>query len=114
MDYLIVTFSKDPRGIKIRGYYKTLEEAEKSLHQLRNIVIKNIFICKNEYFKNNIYNKLIPIELETFNNNIPEQKITNTIKIANLKIIVLPTILIGFIIIYFYYALSKSTSTKIH
>ena len=50
MDYLIVTISKDPRGIKIRGCYKTLEEAEKSLHQLTNIGIKNIFICKNEYF----------------------------------------------------------------
>ena len=102
MDYLIVTFSKDPMGIKIRGYYKTLEEAEKSLHQLTNMGLKNIFICKNEYFKNNIDNykdnKLIPIELETFNNNTLEQKITNTIKISNFKIIVLP-ILIVFILI---------------
>jgi hypothetical protein len=94
MDYLIVTFSKDPRGIKIRGYYKTLEEAEKSLHYLTNIGLKNIFICE---YKDNKY---IPIELETFNNNTLEQKITN----INNKIIV--PILIGIIIIYFYYALN--------
>jgi len=104
MNYFIITI--DSGHIKIRGCYETLEKANKSLCQFTNRGLKNIFICKNEYFTNNINykdNKLTSIELETFNNNIllgSEESVDKNNN-KHSKIIVF-SILITFIIIYFY------------
>tara|TARA_Y100000741_G_scaffold100098_1_gene74283 strand:+ start:2751 stop:3074 length:324 start_codon:yes stop_codon:yes gene_type:complete len=104
MNYIIITINST--HIKIRGYYETLEKANKNLRQFTNIGLKNIFICKNEYFANNFNykdNKLTSIELETFNNNntLENEEFLEQNYNKYYKIIVF-LILIMFIIIYFY------------
>jgi hypothetical protein len=44
--YTIISFTKDSKNIKIRGYYKTKEEAEKRCNKLNNIG-ENVYICEN-------------------------------------------------------------------
>ena len=81
MNYFII--SKDSFYIKIRGCYKTIEEANKNISQFKNIGLKNIFICKNEYITNNINYKDIFVVNDIYGK--PKLIINNKLKLIMKK-----------------------------